>query len=328
MTDETACQYVSSRGLMKSCDVFPPHPSSSTRICYDYDWDSLAPGSIVYVNSSALPDFMARAWSRVRVPIVLVSGDCDETVPSDLFREEAVLRAFLDDDRLLAWFAQNAIPLSPKIHQLPIGLDYHTLSGNEKHTWGPKQTPVQQEQILNILKSRKSFFERNGTAHANFQFSMRTRYAQDRLEALTALDRALVSYEPAPTSRFVTWANQVTHRFVISPRGGGVDCHRTWEALCLGCIPIVTTSFLDPLFKDLPVLVVKSWASVTPDMLEGCAATYRDKGGVGIPPKLLLSYWVQKIRASATVVAAATTTAATTAPIGAHPATLPEGTAE
>jgi len=301
---------------MKSCDVRPPNPSSSTRVCYDYDWASLKPGAVVYVNSSAVPDFYKRFWPLIRVPIVLVSGDCDETVPVDLFREED-LKTFLADERLMAWFAQNAIPLDPKIRQIPIGLDYHTLSVNETHPWGPKQTPVQQETILNLLKARKPFYERKGEAHANFQFSMRTRFAQDRLEALKDLPKSLVAYEPAPTSRFVTWANQAGHRFVVSPQGGGVDCHRTWEALCLGCIPIVKTSFLNPLFKDLPVLIVKSWDSVTPTLLKDCVTLFHPREDC---PKLRLAYWVQEIRTVATTV--------TPPPTNAHPATLPEATAE
>jgi len=313
MSDEAACLYVSSRGLMKSCDVRPPHPSSSTRVCYDYDWASLAPGAVVYVNSSAIPDFLTRAWPRVRVPIVLVSGDCDETVPDDLFPDEAALRTLLEDGRLLAWFAQNAAPHHPKIHQIPIGLDYHTLSVNETHPWGPKQSPAQQEQILSLLKARTAFVNRKQTAHANFHFSMRTRFAHDRRDALRHLDQSLVVYEEAPTARFVTWLNQTGHRFVVSPQGGGVDCHRTWEALCLGCIPIVKTSWLDPLFEGLPVLIVKSWDSVTPALLDQCVERY-----LLAPPdqtKLTLAYWVQRIRSKVP-------------PIGAHLATPRAETAE
>jgi len=288
---------------MKSCDVYPPFPSSSTRVCYDYDWASLSPGSIVYVNSSAIPDFVRRGWPLVRVPIVLVSGDCDETVPIDLFPEEKGLRAFLDDERLIAWFAQNAIPLDPKIRQIPIGLDYHTLSSNERHPWGPKQTPVQQEQVLGLLKARTAFVNRKQRGHANFHFSMRTRYAQDRRDALAHLDRALVAYEEAPMPRFVTWANQTGHRFVVSPQGGGVDCHRTWEALCLGSIPIIKTSFLDPLYEGLPVLIVDAWESVTPDLLDRCANLYLRRGGDEVSAShraLSLAHWVQKIRMAAT----------------------------
>lgn len=46
--------------------------------------------------------------------------------------------------------------------------------------------------------------------------------------------------------------------FVPSPAGNGLDCHRTWEAMYLGAVPVV-------LEKDFcgdvswPVLVVPSW---------------------------------------------------------------------
>jgi len=46
--------------------------------------------------------------------------------------------------------------------------------------------------------------------------------------------------------------------FVPSPAGNGLDCHRTWEALYLGAIPVV----LEKEFcgdENWPVLVVNSW---------------------------------------------------------------------
>ena len=37
------------------------------------------------------------------------------------------------------------------------------------------------------------------------------------------------------------------YAFIVSPHRNGLDCHRTWEALVLGCIPIVKTSPIDDL---------------------------------------------------------------------------------
>mmetsp|Transcript_19983 Transcript_19983/g.59763 ORF Transcript_19983/g.59763 Transcript_19983/m.59763 type:complete len:395 (+) Transcript_19983:63-1247(+) len=59
-----------------------------------------------------------------------------------------------------------------------------------------------------------------------------------------------------------------THAFGISPRGRGVDCHRTWEMLFFGMIPIVPSSALDPLYHGLPVVIVKTYREVTPANLE------------------------------------------------------------
>ena len=55
--------------------------------------------------------------------------------------------------------------------------------------------------------------------------------------------------------------------FWLSPRGNGLDCHRTWEALYLDIIPIVWHSTLDTLYKDLPVLVITQWEELSEDIL-------------------------------------------------------------
>lgn len=48
-------------------------------------------------------------------------------------------------------------------------------------------------------------------------------------------------------------------KFVLSPPGNGPDCHRTWESIYLGAIPVVLASAWPFHALDLPVLVVESW---------------------------------------------------------------------
>ena len=47
--------------------------------------------------------------------------------------------------------------------------------------------------------------------------------------------------------------------FVASPKGNGIDCHRTWETLYLGSIPIVERHFMYDTFKDLPIIQIDDW---------------------------------------------------------------------
>ena len=56
-------------------------------------------------------------------------------------------------------------------------------------------------------------------------------------------------------------------KFVICPVGTGVDTHRVYESILFGAIPIVKTSFLDPLYSKLPVLIVNEWTDVTTELL-------------------------------------------------------------
>lgn len=48
-------------------------------------------------------------------------------------------------------------------------------------------------------------------------------------------------------------------KFVISPPGNGPDCHRTWEAMYLGAIPIVKKSSWPFQHKELPVIQISDW---------------------------------------------------------------------
>ena len=86
----------------------------------------------------------------------------------------------------------------------------------------------------------------------------------------------------------------VDYAFVISPHGGGYDCHRTWEALILGCIPIVKTSKIDILYKDLPVLIVNNWIDINETLL--AETVYNFSKITFKTEKLLLNYWNNEIR--------------------------------
>jgi hypothetical protein len=57
-------------------------------------------------------------------------------------------------------------------------------------------------------------------------------------------------------------------KFVASPPGRGIDCHRTWEALIMGCVPIVLNKSIVDVYKGGPVMVVNSWEEVTEQSLK------------------------------------------------------------
>jgi hypothetical protein len=215
-------------------------------------------------------------------------------MPLDVVTEQQ-FKQFVEHPNLLAWFSQNLVLEHPKLHPIPIGMDYHTLSEQTQHPWGPQQTPPNQEYMLMQIQKRNG--ERELKAYANFQFSMRTRYAQDRQEALKQIPADAVIYEPTPVNRFKTWVNQSKYAFVISPFGGGLDCHRTWEALALDCIPVLHSSPLDKMFEGLPVILVHSWAEVSLSKLLEASASIKK----GPHPKLTLKYWTDLIKSKQTI---------------------------
>ena len=84
------------------------------------------------------------------------------------------------------------------------------------------------------------------------------------------------------------------YHFIISPPGNGVDCHRHWESMLMGAIPIMKHSALDPLFEDLPVILIYEWSQVTPEFLEQQYELLKDK--TFNKDKLLIDYWFKLIQ--------------------------------
>jgi hypothetical protein len=55
--------------------------------------------------------------------------------------------------------------------------------------------------------------------------------------------------------------------FWLSPRGNGIDCHRTWEALYLDIIPIVWNNSLNVLYENLPVVIINDYKELNENFL-------------------------------------------------------------
>jgi len=307
MENESFCKYVCSRGILKSCDIFSARPISSIRQLIGYDFSkcseahgseahgSEAHGSLtLYICSSALPQFINVLFPIFPYKIILVTGDCDETCWTDLFASYEAFKTFIDNDKIIHWFSQNCIMSHKKLTRIPIGMDYHTMA-NGPTKWGPALKPVDQETLLNNIQ-RVPFWERTYKCYSNFHFFTTTKYGYDRLDAIKEIPSKLVYYEPTHIIREKTWTNQSKYAFVISPHGGGLDCHRLWEALVLGCIPIVKASGIDELYNDLPVLIVKDWSDITKKLLRETILSFKTK--VFNYDKLLLSYWMNLIRSA------------------------------
>ena len=292
MKSENQLTFVSSRGILKSCNVCDIKPVSSSKNL-SYDYRDIKQGDVVYGCSSAILE-IKKLVKNLTCSIVLVTGDSDNDILGDSFLDKKEFIEFIENDSIIHWYSQNCTFRHPKLSPIPIGLDYHTLTRGP-HSWGPRMTPEQQEvELMQIRDKAKPFWEREPAyCYANFHFLMTTRYGIDRREAVRLIPNHLVYYEVGKITRKRTWEKQAQFAFVISPHGNGYDCHRTWEALCLGCIPIVKSSPIDALFEDLPVMIVENWNEVTAEKLKSVLSDFKNRKFNF--NKLYMKYWVDKI---------------------------------
>jgi len=256
---EQLTSLISSRGLLKSCHSHNREPISSSP---DIDADLLerhAHGRSIYVCTDALINFATNFLPEIELPFVLVSGDGDTAVSAELLNHP-VITALLDNELLVSWFAQNLSATHPKIQHLPIGLDYHTM-WERPGAWGisAMSAIAQENTLLNTLASAPSFSDRYMNAYCNWR---PVPGWGDREECYAQIDRSICLFESGSVSRASTWQRQAEFLYVISPEGIGMDCHRTWEAILLGCVPIVKRNAVTPLYANLPVIVVDDWNEV------------------------------------------------------------------
>ena len=293
MNTENKCLFVSSRGILNSCIVKSYTPKSSVVNLANYNFRYLENGCSIYVCGTALKHFIT-IIPKIKCKFVLVSGDCDECLLNSL-SSTTEFNLIINNENLIHWFTQNCVINHKKLSNIPIGLDYHTISSNSSHYWGPQKSPIQQEkELIEIQTNMKPFYERIIKAYSNFHFKTNTKYGKDRKKAVNEISKYLVFYEPIPLARIETWKNQVQYAFVISPAGNGYDCHRTWEALCLGCIPIIKKKTINNVYEDLTVLIVDEWKDLTVELLEKTIMEFKSKKFNY--NKLSLSYWTNKIK--------------------------------
>lgn len=67
------------------------------------------------------------------------------------------------------------------------------------------------------------------------------------------------------------------HKFIISPEGNGIDCHRHYEALLAGCIPIVEDNpLIREKYASCPMLYTKTYKEITEPYLQKLYAEMLD----------------------------------------------------
>ena len=308
---EASCHIVSSRGILKACCFRDPLPVSSNNNTYSHNiathpiFESgkvkMPRAPTVYVCSAAITYFMTHILPSIKIPFVLVTGDSDLSLPD---RPLDDLNRILKNPLLQHWYSQNLILRHPKMTCMPIGLDFVTIndsiySGRLHEKPGitdlmfqrdiRRKTPQSQDKLIMDISYRSEHFsKRNRLCFVNFG----TQYP-DRVDAHASISPDLIVKCPVGTKRDDVWKQQSKYSFVISPFGLGIDCHRTWEALVLGCIPIVKKSPICSVFDDLPVLIVDEWRDLNASLLNKTLIEFSKKEfKMG---KLTMKYWMTKM---------------------------------
>ena len=171
--------------------------------------------------------------------------------------------------------------------------------------WVANQLPIFCEQLKSRFQTESlndGYFKRNKLLHVRIK--MKNNY-KERL----AIGRVIGKLKSEIPAEFITYSTSFqnlteyltdlrSHKFVISPAGRGLDTHRTYESLLMGCIPIIRRSGIVFAYEDLPVLVVDNWDQLTLQFIIDGYNELTKIGKVYKWEKLFSTYWENKLKKS------------------------------
>jgi hypothetical protein len=293
---ENECYFVSCRGILKSCTFHYINQTTnvSTDVNYLYDMltsNEMFDGMSIYIFSDLIKYFVNIILPNIKYKFVLVTGESNLCVPKEVLTEQETY-TLIKNPYLLKWFVQNSrIHENDKIIQMPIGLDYHTFYNNPNNIFKlPEESHIPKNQelvLLSIINDSIPYYKRIPKIFVNF--SLNDDRFQQKRKALNIISKELLILNKDILPRSIYLEKAVNYTFVLTPSSSGLDSHKIWEALCIGCIPILCVPEFKKLLEDLPVLIVEDWSELTQELLNKTIEEFRSR--IFNYRKLTLDYW-------------------------------------
>lgn len=188
--------------------------------------------------------------------------------------------AFKPPENVVKWHSQNVDVIDDRIESIPIGL--------ENDRWFKKVN--KKEKMLSKLKEQRKI---KNLVYMNHNIKTNL---NERLHPYQLLrDKSWVTADMRVNGEdFDNYIDNIyNHKYVICPRGNGMDTHRFWETLYMGAIPIVKKDINNWFYCDIPILYVNDWDEVTLDTLDDMYIMLSN--GEWDTKKLTFTYWKNKI---------------------------------
>lgn len=204
--------------------------------------DKVMFGNKIFVKTDLLKFFIRKIHPMIKNPYVLVTHNSDLSITK-------TFSSFLNEPKLLRWFGVNIFFKHPKLCPIPSGIASQNRPYGNISIWSKKMGLPQSKRVFKIYMN----------------FNPQTHPVRGELLKMFENNPLFYRSEKKELEDYIE--DLKSFQFVLCPRGVSLDCHRIWEALYMGAIPIVLTSQLDPLLEGLPVIILDRWEDLTYDNL-------------------------------------------------------------
>jgi hypothetical protein len=211
----------------------------------NYDINIIINSNIIFFPTNNIDLVFTKFYSIFKNNITIITHNsdhhiCNKNDANNLYIE---CEKYLELSKIKLWFAQNTLIKHNKLITIPIGI------ANPQYEHGniDKLLAIKN---FNNLKINLLFI--------NFDIGKGNKFTH-RKYVLDILKKNNFDINFVKEKQDNYWNKLSQSKFCISPPGGGVDCHRIWEALFLDTIPIVLNNIAFDNFKDLPILFIENW---------------------------------------------------------------------
>jgi hypothetical protein len=197
----------------------------------------------IFLKTDWIELFKNKVLPKIDYQFKLITHNADRPAPSGNLD-------LLEDERLLKWYGMNCQIEHLKLQPIPIGI------ANEKWPHGNKDI------LIEVVNSNTVS---DKLVYSNFDVSTNPQRRSDVVNILK--EKKYIDHD-TEKHNFKSYLQKLkAYKYVISPPGNSVDCHRVWESIYLGVIPIIERNIAMDYFYDLPILVVDNFSEITEDLL-------------------------------------------------------------
>lgn len=252
-------------------------PIHMQKVCSGIDPDKVENNDLLYVTGNQSKDFLINIAPKIKTKFSMITSRTDPGVDHTYIS--------LLPENLVTWWSINVHVDHPKIKKIPLGLQnlHWKWDGNiqsDPDTYKKYKTYTKTKNVLasfsivNNIPERHTCYLHAQKINADFRMFHPT-------------DRRNENY----VDNYFEEASR--YRFILAPWGAGIDCHRLWEAMYLGSIPITRRHRVYEDFEDYPILFLDDWSQLEDIDFESTYDHYKNK--LETENRIYFDHWKDRI---------------------------------
>ena len=206
----------------------------------------LKEGDKIFVKTDYLQYFFNNIFPKIQTKFYLITGVSDYEINNTYLN-------YLNDIRIIKWIGVNiSIQNNNKVCKMLIGFQEVERNGGN------------QELLYKMYTIKKCFNEK--IDKLLITYFNNTHSIRNNINNLFNNQSYIEFGEKLDFENYLKKINN--YKFVLCPRGNGLDTHRFCEILLMGSVPVVEKNGLSDLYEKFPCIIVDSFNDINYELLQ------------------------------------------------------------